>query len=406
MKVILINDYAFVNGGVAKVAIESAVGLAKQGIHVVFFSLVGPIEPSLIKNGVKVICLDQKDILNDPNRLRAAIHGLWNFSAAREMRKLLSQCSPNDTIVHIHGWPKALSSSPIREAIQRGFKVVLTLHDYFVACPNGGFYNYQQNMICPLKPLSFACISTHCDKHNYAEKIWRIFRQIVQRHFGKLPTLVNNFISLSDFSEKILAPFLPAHAKIFRLRNPVSASKTVRVPVENNSQFAYIGRISPEKGGELFAQAVSELGVKAVCVGDGPDKEYIESKYPSIEYLGWLSTDQIYQHIKKIRCLIFPSLCYETAGMVVQEVQALGIPVIVANQSAASDVVDDGVTGFHFKGGELNDLKDKIKQCQDDSDLVASMGQAAYQKFWDNPPLIETHVNELRDIYTRILHDA
>ena len=37
MRVIVLNDYAHINGGAARVAIESAVALSKRGIPVTFF---------------------------------------------------------------------------------------------------------------------------------------------------------------------------------------------------------------------------------------------------------------------------------------------------------------------------------------------------------------------------------
>ena len=35
-------------------------------------------------------------------------------------------------------------------------KFVVTAHDYFLACPNGGFYNYSEGRHCNLKPLSLS----------------------------------------------------------------------------------------------------------------------------------------------------------------------------------------------------------------------------------------------------------
>lgn len=37
---VIVYDYGFINGGAAKVAVESALGLRKRGIEVVYFSAV------------------------------------------------------------------------------------------------------------------------------------------------------------------------------------------------------------------------------------------------------------------------------------------------------------------------------------------------------------------------------
>ena len=44
MHVVLVADHAAINGGQAKVAIESALGLAARGIRVSLFAAVGPVK--------------------------------------------------------------------------------------------------------------------------------------------------------------------------------------------------------------------------------------------------------------------------------------------------------------------------------------------------------------------------
>ena len=66
----------------------------------------------------------------------------------------------------VAGWTKALSSSVFDVAFKMNFKVVLTLHDYFTACPNGGYFDYKENKICKRKPLSWKCIKCNCDSNS------------------------------------------------------------------------------------------------------------------------------------------------------------------------------------------------------------------------------------------------
>lgn len=67
--VVVVNDHAFVNGGQAKVAIESAKALVASGLEVIFFAACGPVDDSLRPAGVRVVCLEQNDLLNEPRRL-------------------------------------------------------------------------------------------------------------------------------------------------------------------------------------------------------------------------------------------------------------------------------------------------------------------------------------------------
>lgn len=43
MKIIILSDFAFINGGNAKVALQTSVDLAKQGYDVTLFTGAGPI---------------------------------------------------------------------------------------------------------------------------------------------------------------------------------------------------------------------------------------------------------------------------------------------------------------------------------------------------------------------------
>ena len=233
---------------------------------------------------------------------------------------MLKKLDKKTTIIHVHGWTKALSSSIFDIAFKMNFKVVLTLHDYFTACPNGGYFNYQKNEICKLKPLSKKCIRCNCDSRNYIFKIYRLIRQFVQNNIVKLNKRIENVITISEFSEKILKPTLGKNTKITRIYNPIDIDENAeKVDPSKNEYYLYVGRISKEKGVDLFCQAITELGLKGIAVGDGDEKKKLEKQYPNIEFVGWKNKDEVKQYMKGARALIFPSRWYETAGLTVLE---------------------------------------------------------------------------------------
>lgn len=87
--IVVVNDFSFVNGGAGQVAISSAIGLLAKGYRVILFTAVGPVDENLAKQGIEVVCLNQYDILHDPNRMRAIIQGVWNVKAKVVFEKLL-----------------------------------------------------------------------------------------------------------------------------------------------------------------------------------------------------------------------------------------------------------------------------------------------------------------------------
>ena len=78
-----------------------------------------------------------------------------------------------------------------------------------------------------------------------------------------------HFITVSDFSETILRPFLPPQASIYRVPNPINVPREPPVLVANNESFVMIGRLSSHKAPLLFARAASRLGLTPVFIGEG-----------------------------------------------------------------------------------------------------------------------------------------
>jgi glycosyltransferase involved in cell wall biosynthesis len=406
MNVVIVNDFAYVNGGASKIALGSAVALAGIGHKVTLFAAVGPVSADLehIK-GLTTVCLAQYEIVNDPSRIRAVIQGFWNAEAEGSIRGVLAGMDPANTIVHVHMWTKALSSSVVRMSLSLGFKVVVTLHDYFAACPTGTLFNHPEQAICELRPMSVACICSNCDSRNYAHKLWRIGRQLVQSRVGKMPSGVTEFISISQLSEDVLRPLLAPTARIHRVRNFVDAQVDAPCDVASNVHFCFSGRMSPEKGPMMLAECSRALGIDALFIGDGPLRKKIEEVAPKAVCTGWLPAIEATAHLRRSRALVFPSLWFETQGLVVAEAAAIGIPAIVPDTCAAREWVDDGVSGLWFRGGDMSDLSDKIRHLSDNPAIAASMGLEAYRKYWRSPATVESHAAELESVYQLILSE-
>lgn len=376
--VVVVNDFNYIQGGASKVAIDTARLLLKENIKVYFFSAVNKPEENI--EGIEYISTNQNEALKEKNKIKGALNGIYNFKARKEFKSLLKTLDKETTIIHVHGWTKALSSSVFDIAFKMKFKVVLTLHDYFTACPNGGYFNYKTNEICHLKPLSMKCIKCNCDSRNYGFKLYRIIRQFVQNKIVKLNDKLENVISISEFSEKIIKPTLGKDTKITRIYNPIDIDENAKkIDPSKNEYYLYVGRISKEKGVDLFCEAITELEYKGIVVGDGDEKEKLEKQYPNIEFTGWKNKDEVKQYMKGARALIFPSRWYETMGMTVIESQLIGVPTIVGSECAATEFVDNKNDGIIYKSGSIKNLKEKILE-YNKSDIYEMSKKAYYKK--------------------------
>lgn len=401
--VIIVNDFAFVNGGASRVAITEAATLARRGHEVVFFAAVGPIGEELRGTTVCVVLLDKPDLARHPRPMIGMVTGLWNRGAANRLAQVLNSCR-RPAVIHLHTWVKALSPA-IWSVIRRsGIPAVVTAHDYFLACPNGGFYNYQTHAICPLRAMSLLCALAQCDKRNYAHKAWRLARQTVQRTIA-LPASLRHLIAVSDFSANVLRSYLSSRTLVHRIDNPVIARMQPAAVIDEHSSYLFAGRLEPEKGADLFVEAAARRGVVPTFVGDGVLSQQILTRAPHARLTGWLDPDRLEQELLRARVLVFPSRLYETMGLVILEAAARGVAAIVPDTCAAAEFVEQGRTGIIYPATEPDGL-DKALGVFTDLSAARRMGGAAWEKYWARPLTMERHAEQLETLYASMLGES
>lgn len=399
--VIILSDKAFISGGQAKVAIESAIALAKRGLEVQFFAPVGPVDERLVQSDVVVHCLGQSDILSNNNRIAAGLTGIWNLSAARKLKQLLARFSQHDTVIHCHGFAKALSPAIGPVLASTPIPSLFTMHEYFLACPNGGFYDYQKEEICHRDPLSLSCLKTNCDKRSRSHKAWRVVRSAVQFSIGRLPRCLDHIAYLSHVQLEAMRLYLPASSTLHYLPNPVAKTKLSKLAdCKANDSFLFVGRFSPEKGALHFAKAAAMAGVSATFIGDGDERCDIEAAYPQAKMLGWMKPERVQEEMLKGRALVFPSLWYDCQPLVPFEAIQLGLPVICGKWNAASEAVQNNRNGLILGDRSIEAMASALTELTDDGhEVFSGILDPAVREY----PTEEQHLQRLLEIYREIL---
>src|SRR5262249_36235399 len=158
--------------------------------------------------------------------------GIWNARAADGLFRALAGCDPARTIVHFHQWTKAFSPSVIKMALAAGFPAAITLHDYFLACPTGCYYDFQAQAPCTLRPMSVNCVIRDCDSRSRAHKAIRVFRHVALwraiGHTAREPAVIH----VSRAAEAVAKPLLPAGMRHYVVPNPVDERRGARTPAE------------------------------------------------------------------------------------------------------------------------------------------------------------------------------
>ena len=181
------------------------------------------------------------------------------------------------------------------------------------------------------------------------------------------------------------------------MKNPINVGERKQIEAEKNSDFVYIGRLSGEKGPQLFCEAVTKAGVHGVVIGKGILEEELKSKYPNIEFAGWQNKEQISERLQKTRALIFPTLWYEGSPLTVPEVQAYGIPCIVTNCSSAIDDIVQGENG-EIVWTNVDEMAAVINRFKND-EYITKLSRNTYQMFDEKRGSEKWYVDNLMRIF-------
>lgn len=131
-------------------------------------------------------------------------------------------------------------------------------------------------------------------------------------------------------------------------------SHLLKVQKSNRNYFAFLGRISPEKGLDNAIEIAKATGItlKVAAKVDEEDHEYFETQiknlldHPLIEFIGEITESQKEDFLGGAIAMLFPINWPEPFGMVMIEAMACGTPIIAFNYGSVPEVIDEGRSGF------------------------------------------------------------
>lgn len=107
--------------------------------------------------------------------------------------------------------------------------------------------------------------------------------------------------------------------------------------------FMFTGRVAIEKNIDAFLR-LDLPGTKYV-IGDGPYRETLEKKYPTVRFIGYQQGENLARFMGAADVFVFPSHT-DTFGVVLLEALASGIPVAAYPVQGPMDVITDTNVGI------------------------------------------------------------
>lgn len=402
MKILLVNKFHYLRGGAERAYFDTAEILRLRGHEVAFFSMEHPKNESTPWSRFFVSSVEYSadERMKFFAKLRAATRILWNCEAERNISALMDEFRPD--VVHFHNIYHQLSPSVIYATTKRGIPTVMTLHDYKLISPNYSLFVRGKTWD---HSSGIRCFLDRCVKDSRAKSLVCAVEQWFHSALG-IYKKIDMFVAPSRF----LAAKFREHG--FRQNISFLPQPLLPFPEESFSEKAgeyilFFGRLSPEKSVETLLRAVSFLGAseKLVIVGDGPDRNRLESLAKEIllpesfEFLGAKYGKELEELKRKAKAIIIPSEWYENMPYALLESLASGVPVIAARIGGITERIESGKNGFLYEPGNARELAEKIRAMASvDRKVIAD---AALKSIADLRP--EAYGSALEEIYIDVI---
>ncbi|MCX8042338.1 MAG: glycosyltransferase [Thermodesulfobacteriaceae bacterium] len=187
----------------------------------------------------------------------------------------------------------------------------------------------------------------------YVKILMKILRKYLQKWDLKSSKRVNHFIANSENVRKRIQRHYHREAKV--IYPPVDTDFFVpsNSGVKSKSYYLIVSAFAPYKKIDLAIEAFNYLKYPLKIIGTGQEEKKLKKiAKKNIEFLGWVSKEELREHYQNCKALIFPG--EEDFGIVAVEAQACGTPVIAYGRGGITETVipiqdrPDTPTGVFF----------------------------------------------------------
>lgn len=375
MRILLVHNFYQERGGEDSV-VESEMSLLKGKGHVVeLFSM----------NNAAIAQMSRTSLFKTT---------LWSSSSAQQIVKSANALKAD--VVHVHNTFPLISPSIYWALGNIGLPIIQTLHNFRLMCPQAMFL--RDGKVCEdcIGRIPWRAVPHRCYRSSAAHSAVLAGMVSTHRMLGTWSHRVTRYIALNDFCRsKFIEGGLPAE----RISVKPNFVDDPGVADMERDGFLFVGRLSPEKGISVLAEAASSLpkDLRLTVIGTGSEHDKF-SGIENVEMLGAVAGDAVMRRMKRSLALVLPSICYENFPRTLVEAYANSLPVIASRHGPMRELVTEGKTGLLFEPGNAEDLAAKIRWAIANPEILSTMGKNA-RAFYEANFTAEINYRQLMSIY-------
>ena len=397
MRILLVNAFHWLKGGVERTYFDESRWLAAAGHEVAHFAVRDPrnLPSPTAKHFAPPADFTEGGGLGQIAQLPRVF---WSAPAARAMDGLLDEFRPD--VAHFHAPSRHLTPSVFEPLARAGVPVVMTLHDWKPWCTNRILFAHDGPCERCKGGRHWRSLATGCVQESRARSAIGMVEAYLHEARHAYDS-VRLWIAPSRFVLDKAIEFGVPRARLRLLSHGVEpATEKGSTREAAPDRFAlFAGRLSVEKGVRLLpAIAAAIAPVPLRVAGEGPLGDWLQGQgVANLQRLGHLEDATLADLRARSAAVVAPSLFYEHFGYTVAEALLDARPVVAARIGGLPELVEHEVTGLVAPPGDAAAIGALLKRALEDP-RAPSWGEAGRARVREvGDPA--RHVNGLLAIY-------
>jgi glycosyltransferase involved in cell wall biosynthesis len=342
-------------------------------------------------------------------RIADAASSVYSWKVRKALGTLLDARPPD--VAHLHNVYHQLTLSVVDELARRRIPIVLTLHDWKIACP--AYTLFTEGAPCRrcVRGGVANAVVHRCVKGSVLASGVAAAEAALARRRGTYAK-VQRFIAPSRFAggvagmagvEQRRVAYVPNFLTDADLSAPATAGP--REPV-----FLYAGRLDATKGIrqllDAFALVADDCELRIAGAGElESEVRAAAARDPRIRYLGRIERAELLAELDRARAVVLPSIWEDNGPLAILEAQARGAALVVTERGGPPEFVRDGESGLVIPAEDVAALVDAMRRLVGDAELAWRFGERGRRDV-EREHTAARHYERLLSVYAQAISEA